>query len=139
VLTRGRWRNWWLIPFTAGVIGSAFGIWLAQQGGWWWLLAGPSLLVGILITLLSLASIRSPWVHVRIKNPDRSWPHTFGISLPIPTQLAAWILRTFGPMIPQLEATAIDELLMALSSEGTPLHMEVDAGPGGERIEVFIG
>jgi hypothetical protein len=42
-------------------------------------------------------------------------------------------------MIPQLEATAIDELLMALGSEGAPLHVEVDAGPSGERIEVFIG
>jgi hypothetical protein len=135
----GRWRNWWLLPFTIGVVFTGFGVWLAQQGGWWWLAAAPSLLFGVPVILLSLGSVRSPWVHVRIRNRSGSWPRTFGISLPIPTRLAAWILRTFGPMIPQLEATAIDELLMALGSEGAPLHVEVDAGPSGERIEVFIG
>lgn len=138
-LALARWRNWWMMPFTAGVILTAFGIWLGQQGDWWWLLAVPSLVLGIPITLLALASRRSPWLHVRIIKPSAGWPRTFGISLPIPTGLAAGFLRVFGPMIPRLDRTAVDELLLALNSEGTPVHVEVEAGPGEERIEVFIG
>lgn len=138
-LALARWRSWWMMPFTAGVILTAFGIWLGQQGDWWWLLAFPSLLLGIPVTFLSLASRRSPWLHVRINKPSAGWPRTFGISLPIPSRLAAGMLRVFGPMFPQLHKTAVDELLLALSSDGTPVHVEVEAGPGEERIEVFIG
>ncbi len=143
------WRNWWLIPLTVGLVLSGTGIWLAQYGGWWWLAAAPALLAGAPVTLLSLASANSPWVHIRIRDFERGsqkaaagWPKTFGISLPIPVRPAAWLLRTFGPMIPQLDRTAIDELLLALEgsrAEGAPLHVEVDAGPDGERIEVYIG
>jgi hypothetical protein len=92
--------------------------------------------------MLSLASTQSPWVHVRIHERHGRWPKTFGISLPIPARPAAWILRRLGSRIPQLRDTAVDELLLALDRgryEGTPLHVEVDEGPNGERIEVYIG
>ena len=70
--TRKRWHLWWLLPFYFGVVAIGGGIVLANQGGGWWLLAAPLLLGGAVLTLLALASTRSPWLHVRIHNPERN-------------------------------------------------------------------
>lgn len=136
------WRSWWLIPFTAGLVVSAAGIWLAGNGGWWWLVAGPALVVGVPLTLLSLASAQAPWIHIRIRNQSGSRLKAFGISLPIPARPAAWLLRLLRPLIPGLDDTAVDELVIALEQLGPdspPLRVEVDEGPDGESIEVYLG
>lgn len=136
------WKYWWMLPFTIGVVLTGTGVWLAQYGGWWWLLAGPALVIGVPLTLVAVASTSSPWLHVRVQNRKGSWPRTVGVSIPIPARPLAWVLRVFGSRIPKLRDTALDEVVLALEEGGAnsaPLHVEVDEGPEGERIEVYIG
>ncbi len=137
-----RWGHWWLLPFYFGVVAIGGGIVLANQGGGWWLLAVPLLLGGAMLTILALASTRSPWLHVRVTNPARAWPKTIGISLPVPMRFAAWAVRTIGPFIPNLDEQAIAEMLMAFElgrMMDEPLHVEIDDGESGEHVEIFLG
>jgi hypothetical protein len=111
-------------------------------GGWWWLLAAPMLLAGGTILILLLASLGSPWVHVRVDTGQKSWPRRIAISLPLPLRISAWGLRTFGVYIPGLENTSLDELLVELEgslSKGHPIQIEVEEGDSGERIQVYLG
>jgi len=137
-----RWRHRWLLPFYFGVLATGLGIAAAYQGEWWWLLAAPLLLGGVVLTVLALASTRSPWLHVRITNPSRNWPKTVGISIPVPVRFAAWSVRTIGPLIPNLNEQAIAEMLMALElgrMMEEPLHVEFDNCDSGERVEIYLG
>jgi len=137
-----RWRAWWLIPFAIAMAVVAGGIGIGQVGGWWWLLAAPMLLVGGIVLLLLIASIGSPWVHVRVDTGQESWPRRITISLPLPLRVSAWCLRTFGVHIPELDNTSLDELLVALEGNlttGHPIQIEVDEGDSGERIQVYLG
>jgi hypothetical protein len=140
--TRKRWRLWWLLPFYFGVVAIGGGIVLANQGGGWWLLAVPLLLGGAVLTLLALASTRSPWLHVRIHNPERKWPRTIGFSIPIPFRFAAWAMRSFGTLIPNVDEQAVAELLMAFELGrmiDEPLNMELNGPNSATRVEIILG
>ena len=137
-----RWRTWWLIPFAITIAVVAGGIAIGQVGGWWWLIAGPMLLVGGIVLILMIASMGSPWVHVRVDTGQDEWPRKIAISLPLPLRVSAWVLRTFGVHIPGLENTSLDELLIALEANltsGEPIQIEVDEGESGEHIQVYLG
>jgi hypothetical protein len=137
-----RRRIWWLIPFALAMAVVAGGIAIGQVGGWWWLLAAPMLLVGGIVLVLLIASIGSPWVHVRVDTGQVSWPRRIAISLPLPLRVSAWVLQTFGVHIPGLDNTSLDELLVALEGSltaGQPLQIDVDEGGSGERIQVYLG
>lgn len=137
-----RWRAWWLVPFSIGIGLTVAGAGVATVGGWWWLCAGPLLLLGIPLFTLAAATSSSPWVHVRVDTGQESWPRRIAISLPIPLRLTAWILRTFGSNIKGLDETGFDELLLALD-EGvlseSPIYVEVYEGESGEKVEVYLG
>ena len=137
-----RWRAWWLIPFSIGLVLTAAGAGVATLGGWWWLCAGSLLLLGIPLLTLAAATSRSPWVHMRVDTGQESWPRRIAISLPLPIHFTAWILWAFGPRMKGLDQTAIDELLLALDegvvSEG-PIFVEVDESTTGEKVQVYLG
>jgi hypothetical protein len=136
------WRTWWLIPFAVALAVLAGGIALGQVGGWWWLLAAPMLLVAGVVVLLLIASIGSPWVHVRVDTGQENWPRRISISLPLPLRVSAWGLRIFGVYVPGLDNTALDELLLALEGNinaSHPIQIEVDEGESGEHIRVYLG
>jgi hypothetical protein len=137
-----RWSGWWLIPFSITLIVIAAGIGLGQLGGWWWLLAGPLLVTGGVVLTLLIASIGSPWVHIRVHTGQDSWPRRIAISLPLPLRVSVWGLRMFGVHIPGLENTSLDELLLALEeglSGGEPIQIDIDEGESGERVQVYLG
>jgi hypothetical protein len=136
---RGWMSWWWLAPFFIGVGLTALGGWLGALGGWWWLGAAPALLVGIPLMTLAAISRDSPWVEIRFHTTRRSGSHRFFISLPIPVRLAAGAVRLVGPWIRSLDATVIDEFLMALDgslSRDRPLVVEVSESEEGERVVV---
>ena len=136
------WRAWWLIPFSIGLGLTAAGAGVATLGGWWWLCAGPLLLVGISLLTLAAATIRSPWVHVRVDTGNERWPRRIAISLPLPIRFTAWVLRVFGHRVKGLDQTAIDELLLALNegvSSEEPIFVEVDEDSAGEKVQVYLG
>lgn len=137
-----QFRLWWLIMLAIGLGVSGLGAWLGSLGGWWWLLAGPVLLLGVLASILAVATSNSVWVHVRVHTGQDSWPRQIAISLPLPLRMTAWFLRNFGQWIPQLKGTSVDELLLALQegiSADTPIYIEVAEGERGERVEVRLG
>jgi hypothetical protein len=137
-----RWHAWWLIPFSIGIGITVAGAGVSTLGGWWWLCAGPLLLLGILLFTMAAAARESPWVHVRVNTGQDSWPRRIAISVPLPIRFTAWVLRVLTPKIKGLDATGIDELLVALDEgllNGTPIFVEVDEGEGGEKIQVYLG
>lgn len=137
-----RLNAWWLIPFSIGLGLTAAGAGIATLGGWWWLCAGPLLLLGIPLMTLAAATSRSPWVHVRLNTGQDKWPRRIAISLPLPIRFTARILQFLGPKYKGLDQTAIDELLLALN-EGVLsdelIYVEVDEGETGEKVQVYLG
>lgn len=137
-----RYRYWWLIILAVGLGVSGLGAWLGSLGGWWWLCAGPALLLGVLASVVAVASSKSPWVHIRVHTGQDSWPRKIAISMPLPLRFSAWFLRRFGHLIPQLRGTSLDELLLALHegvSAESPITIDVAEGERGERVEVRLG
>lgn len=140
-----RTRVWWLIPFGIGLAMTGMGAGIATLSGWWWLCAGPLLLIGIVLLIVGVVSIRSPWIHIRVETGQDEWPRRISISLPLPLRFSGWVLRQFGHWIPGLGGTGVDELLLALDTfeEGfspeSPLFIEVEDGEDGERVEVYLG
>ena len=140
-----RTRSWWLILFAIGFGFLVFGWGVATLGGWWWLLAGPLLLVGIVLALLGVASMQSPWAQIRIFDNKRGHAHKFTFGLPIPIRIATWGLKNFGHYSPQLDRTDIDEILLALDefesnlAQGPPISVDITDSDNGEHIEVSMG
>jgi hypothetical protein len=136
-------RSWWLLIPAVGFVITAFGGWLGTVGGWWWILAGPSLLVGILILLFAGITQNSPWLHVRVNTGQESWPRRIALSFPVPIRLASWGLRRWGRYAKSLDATAVDELLLSLEgnlSADNPILIEVNEDDeSGEKIQVYLG
>lgn len=137
-----RWRYWWTIPLSIGFAMGVTGWGLSQLGGWWWVCAGPLLVLGAGVMILSAATCKSPWVHVRVKTGEDKWPRRIAISLPLPLGLTARILRWRGLSFGGLDETAIDDLILALEgslSAGEPIYIEVDEGESGEKITIILG
>ncbi len=137
-----RYRFWWLILLAFGLAIAGLGAWLGSLGGWWWLCAGPALLLGVVGSIFAVATSNSAWVHVRVHTGQDSWPRRIAISMPLPLRLSAWFVRRFGDRIPQFEGTSVDELLLALEegiSSDHPIYVEVAEGDRGERVEVRLG
>jgi hypothetical protein len=139
-----KWRDWWTIPFAIGLtITVLAGIWMNNNYqdnglGFWFFCAWAPLLIGIALTALSFGSRHSPWVHVRVDKKDT----LVRLSLPLPIGISSWGLRTFGHYLPNMDATALDEVISALDSTFTgdsPLYVVVDDDDDGEHVEVFIG
>jgi len=120
-------------------------LWGTQRGwaGFWifvcsWL----PLLAGTTIIVLAWMSRRARWLHVRVQQGGEAWPKTIALSFPLPLRFSAWVLRSFGHFIPHLDATGLDEVILALGESTTPdapLYVDVLEGKGGERVQVYIG
>jgi hypothetical protein len=137
-----RWRYWWTIPLSIGFAMCVTGWGLSQLGGWWWVFAGPLLVLGAVVMILSAATYNSPWVHVRVKTGEDKWPRRIAISFPIPLSLTARILRWRGLSFGGLDETAIDDLILALEANltsGEPIYIEVDEGETGEKVKIILG
>jgi exonuclease VII small subunit len=138
-----KWRDWWLVILASSLGVIALAGWLGTIGGWWWICAGPGLLAGFALMVLALASRNSPWLHLRVDTGQQSWPRHIALSFPLPIRLASWGLKTWGPRIPNLSDTAVDELILALEgnlSKDTPLYIDVQEDPStGERVQIFLG
>jgi hypothetical protein len=140
-----RTRSWWLILFAIGFGFLVFGWGVATLGGWWWLLAAPLLLTGIVLALLGVASMQSPWAHIRIFDDKENRSQKFTFGLPIPIRIATWGLKNFGHYAPQLDRTDVDDILLALDelesnlAQGPPIYVDITDGDNGEHIEVSMG
>lgn len=143
-----RWKRFWTLPFAIGIGMTALAALLmlsaiqASGYGFWFMCLWAPFLAGVVVMALAWASRSSHWLHLRIQTGREEWPRRIALSCPIPIHLTAWLLRRFGPNIPQLRHSALDELILVLNdntSESRPLYIDVAEGERGEKAQVFIG
>lgn len=144
-----KWRRWWVIPLWIGVGFTVVGgvlLYAAVQaaGGvnFWFFCAAVPFTLGLLAIILAWQSRTSPWLHLRVQQAPGETPQRIAISLPLPTGLAAWFLRTFGRKIPAMQEQALDEVILAVgknASPDNPIYIQVDEGEDGEKVEIYIG
>ena len=141
-------RRLWQIPLWAGIlitVASALGMYAIMRGPgtnfWFYFLLLP-LLLGVALTALAAGSRTARWIYVDVHQQPGEHPQHIFLGFPLPLKLTAWFLRTFGPMIPDLQRTNVDEIIQVIESGFSgkePLIVHVDEGDGGERIQVYIG
>jgi hypothetical protein len=143
-----KWKHWWFIPFWVGVgitiVGGLLMYWAysASGFGFWFACAWFPFLLGVAVLALAWGSRSVPWVHVRVHQRPGETPERIAISIPIPVRLTAWGFRTFGHFIPNVDASGLDAIVLALNDiadSDTPLYVDVDDGEDGEHVQVFIG
>ncbi len=143
-----KWRRWWFIPvwIGAGITtiggGLMYWAWRASGYGFWFACSWLPFLFGVMILALGWGSRRAPWLHVRVRQKPGENPEKIAVSLPIPIRLTAWFLRNFGHYIPNIDASTLDEVILALGNttdQKTPFFVDVNKGDDGEKVQVFIG
>lgn len=141
------WKRWWMLPFWVGVAitiagaGLVFWGYTATYFGWGFWLAWLPFSFGLLVMVLSWQSQKSRWLHIRIRQKLGQKPGLIVVSIPLPLKFAAWLIRHFGPFIPNLRDKGLDEIIIALEqtvSPEAPFYVNVE-GKDGEHVEVFIG
>ena len=143
-----KWKNWWIIPFWIGVavtISGGFLMYTAIENsgiGLSFLCAGIPFIIGVLLLWLGWQSRTAPWLHLRVKQRPGERPQRIAFSLPIPIRLTAWLARTFGSNVKQINDMPLDEMLLAVgetASPENPIYIQVDEGDEGEKVEIYIG
>jgi len=143
-----RWKRWWTLPFAIGIgIMSLAALLMlsaiqASGYGFWFICLWAPFTAGVAVMALAWGSRTSRWLHLRVHTGNDAWPRKIAISFPIPIRFTAWLLRTFGPSIPQLRHTWLDELILGLgdsTSASQPLYIDLSHGDEGGRVQVFIG
>lgn len=145
-----RWRNWWYYPLAFGILVTVLSGWMIFLGtqrewaGFWMACIWLPLLFGLFVIVLSWYSHRSLWMHVRVNTGQEEWPRRIAISLPLPLEFGAWVIRTFKhkiPGIPNLDDVPLDEIITAVRQgvkPEAPIYVQVEEA-GAERVEVYIG
>ena len=143
-----RWKKWRIVAIWIGVgltvLGGAlmYWAWFAKGISLGFILAWIPFLIGVGVLVLGWNSRTGPWLHLRIQQKPGEKPRRIFISLPLPIRFFAWILRTFGNLIPGLNATGVDEIILALGESSraeTPLFINVNEGDQGEQVKIYIG
>jgi hypothetical protein len=141
-------RRLWQIPLWIGIaiiVLSAWGMYAVMQAAglnfWFYFLLLP-LLLGVLLTVMAVGSRQARWLFVDVKQKPGQRPQRIFLGFPLPLKFTAWLLRTFGPLIPNLQKTNIDEVTQLIEtglSGNEPLVVNVDDDGDGERVRVYIG
>ena len=143
-----RWRSFWTIPLWIGLGISLLGVALvylaskaSSQVVFWMICASLPLVFGVILVLFAFSSRGWPWLHLRVHQPPGESPQRIALSFPLPVRPAAWILRTFGKLIPKLREHSIDEVVLAVgekTSPENPVYIKVDE-EDGQHVEIYIG
>jgi len=142
-------RLWLFIPLAIGILVTVLGGWImyanlhpSSFNAWFYCLGLPVTLVGVAIMAAASASQAARWIYLRVEQKPGEYPRYIVLGFPLPLRLAAWILRTFGRYIPNLDRSTVDEIFDVLdrtTSSDAPLMVNVDEGDGGNRVQVYLG
>ena len=81
-------------------------------------------------------------MHVRVRSKEGSKPSAYGFSMPLPLNLARWVMRTFGQYMPEeaREKGILDMLdqTEAAIKQGEPFEVQVDDDKDGSKVDIFI-
>jgi hypothetical protein len=144
----GCWKAAWSMILVGGAILTAFSAYWMYQGyanhgfGWGFWLSWIPLLIGIALIIVGWALMESPWMHVRIQSKDQHKPATYVFSIPVPFNIARWVMHNFGHYMP--EKVKSDEVLEILNQaevsikNGEPFSVQVDDDKDGSKVDIFI-
>jgi hypothetical protein len=143
-----KWKSWWKFPFWAGTgvttLGGILMFFAYQANGFsfWFACSLFLFLIGAGTMALFWASRNAPWLHIRVNTGQDDFPRRIALSFPLPIRLTVWFVRTFKSRIPNLDATGLDEIIIALKDSITPdepLFIDVNDEDDGESVQVYIG
>lgn len=147
VARMNRLKNWWLLPFSIGLILLFLGaIWMyagyrdAGFGFGFWIAWVPFLL-GIFIVAVSVRTSKSVWLHLKVKQAPGEKPEQINLSLPLPLNLAKWFFTAFGEKITGLDNKGIGDIPSILENltPEEPFYVHVNDDDDGEEVEIYIG
>ena len=136
----------------AGVWQAVFGIGVAMVAGggcllsraygleamagltWGWVL----FVLGLLVMGLGWWLRRARWLTLRVREHGG---RALALALPLPIELAFWVLRVIALLAPRLHGVDVYEVLLALQEgmqDADSVVIDVDEGPDGDRVEVCI-
>jgi len=136
-------RRVWVYPLGGGLLllalaGMVTAMLMRAGNHLGWLVCTlPLMVFGGLVVALAWWSRTARWLHVRVRDGGKR----VSISLPLPLRPVIWVVRIARPWVPQLQDTALDELILSLAEadnkEGV-LAVEVNEG-AGEQVQVYLG
>ena len=145
-----KWKRYWVIPLWIGVgitiLGSLLMLWVYQSTGFsfWFACTWLPFLIGVALIAMAWGSRSARWLHLRVQQEPGEWPQTIAFSFPLPLNFAAWIMRTFGQFIPEVNKYGLDfdQIIKSFADSTTPetpFYVEVDEGDHGEKVQIYIG
>jgi hypothetical protein len=144
----GCWKAGWSIFLLGGAVLTAFSAYWIYQGyrnngfSWGFWLSWIPLIFGVLLMLFGWTLMESPWMHVRIRSKEGDKPSAFVFSMPLPLNLARWIMSTFGQYMPEeIRDKGILDILdqtEAAIKQGEPFEVQVDDDKDGSKVDIFI-
>jgi len=145
-----KWKRYWVIPLWIGVVitilGSLLMLWVYQSTGFsfWFACTWLPFLIGVALIAMAWGSRSARWLHLRVQQEPGEWPQTIAFSFPLPLNFAAWIMRTFGQFIPEVNKYGLDfdQIIKSFADSTTPetpFYVEVDEGDHGEKVQIYIG
>lgn len=142
-----RVRSFWNIPLWIGIgftiLGGLWMLWSMQASGFgfWFYCAWLPFLLGVLVVATAAGSRNSRWIFVHIKQAPGERPQNITFGLPLPLHFSAWVMRTFGRWMPDVDAFGLSEILesMAEAPAGDAAVIVDVQDDDGEHVQVFIG
>jgi hypothetical protein len=141
-------RRLWQIPLWIGIlitVLSALGMYAVMRGPgmnfWFYFLLLP-LFLGVAVIAAAVGSRQAHWIFVDVQQKPGEHPQRIFLGFPLPESLTIFLLRIFGPLIPNFGRTNINNVIQVIEtglSGSEPLIVNVDEGKEGERVRVFIG
>lgn len=144
----GCWKAAWSIFLLGGAVLTAFSAFWIYQGyrengfGWGFWLSWIPLVLGVLLMLFGWTLMESPWMHVRVRSEEGAKPAVFVFSMPVPINLARWVMTTFRNLMPaEVQQKGILEILDQMETainQGEPFVIQVDDNKDGNKVDIFI-
>ncbi len=136
---------WWIIPFAIGLLLTIAGVVWMYQGyvnkglGWGFWLSWIPFGIGILIMVISAATSKSKWIHIKVHEKHGEKPVHFTLAFPLPIKLSKWFLKNFGNKVIKDKNVPIDSLIEVLDSDISkeePFYIQVD--DDDDQVEIYI-
>lgn len=144
----GCWKAAWSMFLVGGAILAGFSAYWIYQGytnngfGWGFWLSWIPMVIGIGLMIFGWALMESPWMHVRVHSKEEGKKYTFIFSMPVPFNMARWVMEKFGQYMP--EEVKSQEILNMLDQaensikNGEPFQVQVDDEKDGTKVDIFI-
>jgi hypothetical protein len=144
----GCWKAAWSMFLVGGAILAGFSAYWIYQGytnhgfGWGFWLSWIPMVIGIGLMFFGWALMESPWMHVKIHSKDENKDHNFIFSMPVPFNIARWIMQKFGHYMPDEvrshEVLNVLDQAEASINNGELFQVQVDDEKDGTKVEIYI-